>query len=180
MAEDRYAMKEVVITCDGSSLGNGYDGARAGSAAILRFVGDDGRPHIKAVGEYLGCGTNNQAEIVAAAIGLEALKYPCKVRIITDSRYVVDTLNGRFREKKNHEFWRRLKDAALPHTVTWSWTRGHAGHPIQELCDDAAKEIAAAGRVDQRMLDEVARTASLQGAGGTDGTTAPTVRPLRR
>ena len=151
-------MKKVIITCDGSSLGNGYDGARAGAVAILCYDGEDGKPHNRVVGEYLGHATNNQAEIVAAAIGLEALKYPCQVEIITDSRYVVDTLNGRYRQKKNHEFWRRLKDAALPHAVTWSWTRGHAGHPIQELCDIAAKNIADAGMVDQKMLDEIGRS----------------------
>ena len=159
-------MKKVTITCDGSSLGNGYDGARAGAVAILCYDGEDGKPHNRVVGEYLGHATNNQAEIVAAAIGLEALKYPCQVEIITDSRYVVDTLNGRYRQKKNHEFWRRLKDAALPHAVTWSWTRGHAGHPIQELCDIAAKNIADAGMVDQKMLDEIGRSIPSRKAAG--------------
>ena len=159
-------MKKVTITCDGSSLGNGYAGARAGAVAILNCDGDDGQPHHRVVGEYLGCATNNQAEIVAAAIGLEALKYPCQVEVITDSRYVVETLNGRYRQKKNHEYWRRLEQAAKPHTVKWSWTRGHAGHPIQELCDIAAKSIAGAGRVDQNMLDEIALSiAGTAGAG---------------
>jgi ribonuclease HI len=151
-------MKKVTITCDGSSLGNGQAGARAGAVAILSYMGDDDKPHNRVVGEFLGCATNNQAEIVAAAIGLEALKYPCRVEIISDSRYVVDTLNGRYRQKKNHEYWHRLKDAALPHSVTWTWTRGHAGHPIQELCDIAAKRIAFAGRVDRELLDEIARS----------------------
>jgi ribonuclease HI len=159
-------MKKVTITCDGSSLGNGYSGARAGAVAILCHATSDGKTHTRIVGEYLGCATNNQAEIVAAAIGLEALKAPCQVEIITDSRYVVDTLNGLYRQKKNHEFWRRLKDAALPHAVTWNWTRGHAGHPIQELCDIAAKDIAAAGRVDQDKLDELARRVPKQNAAG--------------
>jgi ribonuclease HI len=136
-------------------LGNGYAGARAGAVAILSYEGSDGKPHNRAVGEYLGSATNNQAEIVAAAIGLEALKYPCQVEVITDSRYVVDTLNGLYRQKKNHEFWHRLKDAAERHEVTWNWTRGHAGHLIQELCDVAAKKIAFAGRVDEEMLKEI-------------------------
>lgn len=151
-------MKKVTITCDGSSLGNGNVGARAGSVAILSYSTDDGKAHNRVVGEYLGSATNNQAEIVAAAIGLEALKYPCQVEVITDSRYVVDTLNGLYRQKKNHEFWARLRDAALPHAVTWKWTRGHAGHPIQELCDVAAKKIAFAGRVDKKMLEEITRS----------------------
>jgi ribonuclease HI len=151
-------MKMVTITCDGSSLGNGYAGARAGAVAILCYTRNDRKPHYRVVGEYLGCATNNQAEIVAAAIGLEALKHPCQVEVITDSRYVVETLNGRYRQKKNLEYWQRLRNAALPHAVTWSWTRGHAGHPVQELCDIAAKNIAAAGRVDQKILDEIARS----------------------
>jgi len=151
-------MKRVTITCDGSSLGNGYAGARAGAVAILSYAGDDGKPYNRVVGEYLGCATNNQAEIVAAAIGLEALRYPCEVEIFTDSQYVVETLNGRYRQKKNHEYWHRLRGAAMPHAVTWSWTRGHAGHPIQELCDIAAKRIAFAGRVEPKLLDEITRS----------------------
>jgi len=149
-------MKKVTITCDGSSLGNGYAGARAGSVAILSYAGDSGKLHHRVVGEYLGFATNNQAEIVAAAIGLEALKAPCQVELITDSKYVVETLNRRSTQKQNHEYWRRPKDAAQPHAVSWNWTRRHAGHPIQELCDMAAKKIAFAGRVDQSLLDQVA------------------------
>jgi ribonuclease HI len=147
-------MKRITIVCDGSSLGNGQKEARAGAVAILIYVDGEGKPQHKVVGEYLGFATNNQAEIVAAAIGLEALKEPCDVQVISDSRYVIETRNGNYREKTNHDFWKRLRDAARPHRVSWTWTRGHSGHTVQELCDKAAKKIAALGRSDQTVLDE--------------------------
>ena len=147
-------MKRITIVCDGSSLGNGQEEARAGAVAILVYVNGEGKPQHKVVGEYLGFATNNQAEIVAAAIGLEALKEPCDVQVISDSRYVIETRNGNFREKTNHDFWKRLREAARPHRVSWNWTRGHSGHTIQELCDKAAKKIAALGRSDQAVLDD--------------------------
>ena len=147
-------MKRVTIVCDGSSLGNGTLAARAGAVAVLIYVDQEGQQQHRVVGEYLGEATNNQAEIVAAAIGLEALKYPCLVEVLTDSQYVVQTQKGAYRKKKNHEFWERLSAAARPHNVTWSWTRGHDDHPIQEECDRAAKEIAARGSAESAILED--------------------------
>jgi ribonuclease HI len=143
-------MKQVKIVCDGSSLGNGGKSARAGAVAILEYQGAR-----KIVGEFLGLATNQQAEIVAACLGLEALTQPCQVEVISDSQYVVKTMNKLFKRKTNLEFWQRLDAAAKPHKVTWTWTRGHAGHPIQEKCDEAARLIAATGTVDLAKLNEI-------------------------
>jgi len=142
-------MKDVTIVCDGSSLGNGRGTTRAAAVAVLGFKG-----LWKAVGEYLGNATNQQAEIAAAAIGLENLKQPCRVHLMSDSRYVIETMNGRFRKKTNHDWWRRLEKASDSHEITWEWTKGHAGHEIQEIADSTARTIAGAGHVDQAMLDE--------------------------
>ena len=108
----------------------------------------------KAVGEYLGRATNQQAEIVAAALGLEALREPCDVKVFTDSRYVVETMSGRFRRKANLPWWERLDRAAGRHKIHWEWTRGHDGHLLQETADNAARRIAAAGHVDESILRE--------------------------
>ena len=141
------ALKQVEIYCDGSSLGNGQESSRAASVALLGYKG-----FWRAVGEYLGRATNQQAEIVAAAVGLEALREPCQVKLFTDSRYVVETMNGRFRRKSNLPSWERLDRAASRHKVHWEWTRGHVGHVLQEAADNAARRIAAAGRVDELIL----------------------------
>ena len=141
------ALKQVSIFCDGSSLGNGQNASRAAAVALLGYKG-----YWRAVGEYLGKATNQQAEIAAAAVGLESLTQPCEVNIFTDSRYVVETMNGRFRRKTNLPWWQRLDRAAAAHKIHWEWTRGHAGHLVQEAADSAARRIAAAGQVDETIL----------------------------
>lgn len=141
------ALKQVSIFCDGSSLGNGQAASRAAAVALLGYKG-----FWRAVGEYLGKATNQQAEIAAAAVGLESLTQPCQVNLFTDSRYVVETMNGRFRRKTNLPWWERLDRAAKAHKVRWEWTRGHAGHILQEAADNAARRIAAAGSVEESIL----------------------------
>jgi ribonuclease HI len=143
--------KEVVIYCDGSSLGNGRENPRAAAVALLGFQGV-----WRAFGLYLGEATNQQAEIAAAALGLEQLREACRVRVLTDSRYVVETMSGRFRRKSNHEWWERLDAAAGPHQIKWEWLKGHAGHVAQEAVDKAARKIAALGRADSTALTEAA------------------------
>ena len=146
-------LKQVSIFCDGSSLGNGQVASRAAAVALLGYKG-----FWRAVGEYLGVATNQQAEIAAAAVGLESLKQPCRVSVFTDSRYVVETMNGRFRRKANLPWWQRLDRAASAHQVSWEWTRGHAGHLLQEAADNAARRIAAAGHVEESILRDAEDT----------------------
>ena len=140
-------LKKIQIYCDGSSLGNGQVGSRAAGVALLGYKGV-----WRAVGEYLGAATNQQAEIAAAAIGLESLREPCQVDLFTDSRYVVETMSGRFRRKMNLDWWRRLDRAANNHTVNWQWTRGHVGHHLQETADATARRIAGEQRVTEDAL----------------------------
>src|ERR687884_591326 len=152
------SLKEVLIYCDGSSLGNGQEATRAAAVALLGFRGV-----WRAFGVYLGTATNQQAEIAAAALGLEQLREPCRVRVMTDSRYVVETMAGRFRRKSNQGGWARLDEAARPHQITWEWAKGHAGHIIQEAADRAARRLAALGRVDESVLrDAVDRVGTIE------------------
>ena len=70
-----HAMKKLVtLTVDGACLGNGQSQSRAAAAGILNYQG-----HRRAVAEYIGQSTNQRAEILSAACGLEALKEPCQV-----------------------------------------------------------------------------------------------------
>ena len=60
--DSKQRRKQVTLFCDGSSLGNGQIAARAAAVALLGYKGI-----WRAVGEYLGVATNQQAEIAAAA-----------------------------------------------------------------------------------------------------------------
>ena len=104
--------------------------------------------------------TNNRMELTAAIEALSALKKPCRVKLSTDSRYVMDGLtkwihgwrkNGwRTADKKpvkNAELWQALVEASARHRVEWEWVKGHAGHPENERADKLASDAAkVAGR----------------------------------
>ena len=137
-------MKEVTLFTDGACSGNPGPG---GWGAILRY----GQREKEFSGGEKNT-TNNRMELTAVIEGLKALKEPCRVRLVTDSRYVADGLdkgwaeswqkNGwRKADKKpalNSDLWETLLALVKIHTVTIEWVRGHAGHPENERCDALA------------------------------------------
>lgn len=140
-------MTEVEAFTDGACLGNPGPG---GWAALLR---SQGRQRLLAGGE--ADTTNNRMELMGAIAALEALTRPCRVRLVTDSRYVMQGIEQwvpRWRANgwktadrkpvKNQDLWERLDAATTPHDVSWQWVKGHAGHAENELVDDAAREQA--------------------------------------
>ena len=144
-------LPQVEIATDGACKGNPGPG---GWGAVLRF-GTTERE--LAGGEPLT--TNNRMELTAAIEGLNALKRPCRVRLSTDSRYVMDGLtkwikgwqrNGwktaDRKPVKNADLWQALIDAAAPHRIEWLWVKGHAGHPENERADRLASDAAEAQR----------------------------------
>jgi ribonuclease HI len=138
--------KLVTVTVDGACLGNGQTQSRAAAGGILNYQG-----HRRAVAEYIGQSTNQRAEILSAACGLEALK---EVILRSDSRYVVETMNGKFRRKSNLDCWARLDAAAQQHEITYVWIKGHNGDPEQEAADTIARTIAEIGEVKTIILSE--------------------------
>ncbi len=96
--------------------------------------------------------TNNRMELLAAIHALEALERPSTITVVTDSAYVKGGItewlrswkrnNWRTATKKpvkNEDLWRRLDEAATRHQVTWTWVKGHAGHPENERADALAR-----------------------------------------
>lgn len=141
----------VEIATDGACKGNPGPG---GWGVLLRF-GEKERE--LSGGENPT--TNNRMELMAAIQGLNALKKPCRVKLSTDSRYVMDGLtkwihgwrkNGwktaNKKPVKNADLWQALIEAAAPHRVEWQWVKGHAGHPDNERADKLASDAALAAR----------------------------------
>jgi ribonuclease HI len=145
---------KVLIYADGSCLKNGSHESQAGAGVVL-MTEDGGRIKLKA--DFLGALTNQKAEILACAVGLESLKKPCEVKIYSDSKYVVETMNGINQMKSNREFWERLIKACLTHKIEWNWVRGHSGNPFQETADRLSR-AAATGKenLDKQTLDRLA------------------------
>ena len=95
-------------------------------------------------------------ELLAVISGLEAIKKPSRVKVVTDSQYVSKGMsewihgwlerNWRTAGKKsvkNVQFWQRLLEASKRHEVQWQWIQGHSGHPENEQCDQMAVAEAA-------------------------------------
>jgi ribonuclease HI len=134
----------VEIFTDGSCLGNPGPG---GWSAILR-CGE----HEKIICGYSKDATNNKMELSAVVEGLLALKKPCKVRITTDSQYVVNSINkgwlnnwkqnGSLATRPNSNQWKAIIELLNIHEVEFVWVRGHNGHKENEQCDSIAVQMS--------------------------------------
>lgn len=136
--------KQVFIFSDGACSGNPGPG---GYGVILRCEGKE-----KELSGGEADTTNNRMELTGVIMGLSALKYPCKVTVQTDSKYVVDGIekgwakswrkNGWIKSDKkpalNSDLWEELLGLLEIHEVSFVWIKGHAGHAENERCDRLA------------------------------------------
>ena len=140
--------KEVIIYTDGACLGNPGSG---GYGVVLLYS-----QHRKELSGGFRLTTNNRMEIMAAIVGLLALKTQCYVTLYTDSKYLVDAVmkgwakrwqaNGWKRNQKekakNPDLWQQLLDLCAQHEVKFVWVKGHAGNRENEYCDQLAVKAA--------------------------------------
>jgi len=98
--------------------------------------------------------TNNRMEIEGALRGLEILKRPCRVELVTDSQYLAKGINewlpgwrangyrrregNKLKPLQNDDQWRAVDALLACHQVRVVHVRGHAGHPQNERCDQLA------------------------------------------
>ncbi|MGB5438779.1 MAG: ribonuclease HI [Gammaproteobacteria bacterium] len=131
------------IFTDGACRGNPGPG---GWGAIMRHNGTE-----KTLFGAEELTTNNRMELMAAIKALESLKRRCKVRLTTDSKYVMQGIQewmpnwkkrgwktAARKPVKNVDLWMRLEKAAAAHDVQWMWVKGHSGHAENELADELA------------------------------------------
>lgn len=143
----------VTVYTDGASRGNPGPG---GYGAVLLYTDPSGQQHTKEFSQGYKSTTNNRMELLGVIVALEALKRPCQVELYSDSKYVVDAFNQKWvsgwirkgwktaskEPVKNVDLWKRLLAAMEDHEVSFKWVKGHAGHPLNERCDQLATEAA--------------------------------------
>ncbi len=150
-------MKEVMLYTDGACSGNPGPG---GYGAILRYGKFE-----KEMSEGYIKTTNNRMELMAAIAGMEALKEPCAVTLVSDSKYLCDAVlkgwvyawekNSWIKSDKkpvqNVDLWQRVLFQLRRHEVKLVWVKGHAGHEENERCDRLA--VSAYGK-NNKITDE--------------------------
>lgn len=136
---------KVEIFTDGACRGNPGPG---GWAALLRWKESD-----RTLSGAERLTTNNRMEMMAAIKALEVLKRPCKVKMVTDSQYLMKGVTEWMKNwkkrgwktvqgtpVKNADLWRRLDEAVSRHDVQWEWVRGHNNHEENETVDGLARK----------------------------------------
>ncbi|MDF1583293.1 MAG: ribonuclease HI [Methyloprofundus sp.] len=97
--------------------------------------------------------TNNRMELMAAIQALEILKYPCSIKLYSDSKYVLQGITdwmANWKKRgwktaankpvKNEDLWRRLDEVMQKHTINWTWVKGHSGNLGNEKADQLANQ----------------------------------------
>lgn len=137
-------LKTVRIHTDGACRGNPGPG---GWGVVVEF----GRQRWELSGASADT-TNNRMELQAAIAALQALNQACSIVLLTDSKYVQEGiskwvhgwkkrgwLTADKQPVKNVDLWKVLDEAASRHQIEWKWLKGHAGHPLNERCDELAR-----------------------------------------
>ncbi|MEM8830080.1 MAG: ribonuclease HI [Cyanobacteria bacterium P01_G01_bin.19] len=151
----------MVIYTDGACTGNPGKG---GYGAVI--IEGDRREELS---EGYRLTTNNRMEMMGAIAALEALPSNSKVKLHSDSKYIVDAVvkgwakkwqrNGWKRNSKemakNPDLWQELLDLCKIHDVEFIWVKGHAGIPENERCD----RLAVAAAHQSNLQDDVGYSA---------------------
>lgn len=138
-------MEEVTIYTDGACSGNPGPG---GWGSILMYK--DNKKEISGGKKNT---TNNVMELTAVIEGLKLLKFPCKVKLYSDSAYVVNAFNQKWiygwlkngwknsskDPVKNKELWQELYNLTKVHEVEFIKVKGHADNEYNNRCDELAR-----------------------------------------
>ena len=143
---DKTQWTEVTIYTDGACSGNPGPG---GWAAIIRAMDVE-----KEISGFEPDTTNNRMELTAALKALQGLTRPCRVKLYSDSAYLVSAfnegwiINWQKRGWKNaakmpvanRDLWEALWAEHLRHDISWHKVKGHADNVYNNRCDKMAVE----------------------------------------
>src|SRR5262245_53980130 len=123
----------IHVWTDGACTGNP---GPAGLGVVV-IDGDERRE----LGEYLGEGTNNIAELTAIERGLAMVRDKRRpVVVYSDSAYAIGLLSKNWKAKANVELVARIRALAAGFDdLRFVKVPGHAGVPENERCDELAR-----------------------------------------
>lgn len=152
----------VEIYTDGACSNNPGNG---GYGIVLMFKNKNNETIKKELSKGFHLTTNNRMELLAVVDALNLLKKPCKVKLFSDSKYVIDAINQKWlnswQEKnwklntknpvKNIDLWQKFLVAQKPHDIEFVWVKGHNSNKYNELCD----KLAVSARNSSALLNDI-------------------------
>ena len=133
---------KLIIYTDGSAIDNNNTESDSKCGWAYKFIYDDGS-------EDTDCGsdvkkTNNQMEMTAVMNALRAVTNKAiPIELYSDSKYVIETLNGNYQMHKNQELWKELlEEKAKFETISFFWVKGHDKNKHNKEVDAMAQEQA--------------------------------------
>ena len=134
----------IEIFTDGACIGNPGPG---GWCAILV---EDGR-NTELLGREADT-TNNRMELSAVISGLANIQEPSKVRVSSDSQYVIKTVTLNWKRKTNNDLWAKLDSVIEGKDIIWEWVRGHSGNTMNERADKFARHQAELAKLEAENM----------------------------
>jgi ribonuclease HI len=134
---------ELIIYTDGACIPNP---GRGGWGIIV--VQPTGELH-KFSGNAEEKTTSSRMEMTAVLMALRKLStsgVPVVIRI--DSEFVVRTLNGEYRQRKNKDLWTEINrelSRLQTRSIRYEWVKGHADDPYNAMADELANAAASNG-----------------------------------
>lgn len=146
------AERKVLCYCDGACVNNGSEDAVAGLAFWLKPEGYESTRELQVVKRIetdRWVPTSQRAEVMCAIEGLKSFKKPATIEVVSDSRYLVQTMLGKMKKKSNVDLWDTLTEVAEQHTITWTW-KARCSIPEMAWCDRMASK-AARGEIEDSI-----------------------------
>lgn len=113
---------KIIVYTDGSTLRNGDKDSGCGWDCKLMYRGHTRMKSGRDIGK-----TNNQMEMMAVLMAMRSITDPSiPIEIVSDSKYVVETMNGYYSIKKNYELWDELMEERKRfRDIRFVWIKGH-------------------------------------------------------
>lgn len=145
-------MEEISIYTDGACSGNPGKG---GWGALL--IAGENKKEISG-GEKET--TNNRMELTAPIEALKLVKRPCKIKLYSDSAYLINAFTNGWlnnwqkngwktadkKDVKNRDLWEQIYKFTQIHEIEWIKVKGHSDNEYNNLCDKLA--VAAIKQID--------------------------------
>lgn len=137
-------MEEISIYTDGACSGNPGKG---GWGALL--IAGENKKEISGAEKDT---TNNRMELTAPIEALKLVKRPCKIKLYSDSAYLVNAFTNGWiynwqkngwktadkKDVKNRDLWEEIYKFTQIHKIEWIKVKGHSDNEYNNLCDKLA------------------------------------------